>query len=120
MSQVIKEVNVMSVAKVGGLVYALMGFVFGLMFSFFAVLGSAFSEPNDEFSGIIGLVMGVGAVIFMPLFYGFMGFIFGGLTALAYNFIAKTIGGIEVTLENKPEQTYSGNPAYPANPQAPV
>ncbi|MCH7879015.1 MAG: hypothetical protein IH914_06865 [candidate division Zixibacteria bacterium] len=48
MSQVIKEVNVMSCAKVGGLVYALMGLVGGFMFSFFAILGSAAGGPDGE------------------------------------------------------------------------
>lgn len=115
MSQVIKEVNVMSCAKVGGLVYALMGLVGGLMFSFFAILGSAAGGPEDEFGGLIGMAIGVGAVIFLPLFYGFMGFVMGGLTALAYNFIAGFVGGVEVTLENIPEPT---RPVYP--PQVPA
>ncbi len=117
MSQVIKEFNVMSCAKVGGLVYALLGFVGGLMFTFFAVLGSAAGAPDDEFGGLIGLIIGVGAVIFMPIFYGFMGFLFGGLSALAYNFIAGFMGGIEMSLENKPEPSY---PTYPTNTQVPV
>lgn len=120
MSQVIREFNVMSCARVGGLVYALLGFVGGLMFTFFAILGSAASAPEDEFSGMIGLAIGIGAVIFMPLFYGFIGFLFGGLSALAYNFIAGFMGGIEVTLENKPETSYAAHATYPANPQVPA
>lgn len=120
MSQIIKEFNVMSCAKVGGLVYALLGFAGGLMFTFFAVIGSAASAPEDEFSGLIGLAIGIGAVIFMPLFYGFMGFLFGGLSALAYNFIAGFIGGIEVSLENKAEQSYPTRRTYPTNPQVPA
>lgn len=123
MSQIIREFNVMSCAKVGGLVYALLGFVGGLMFTFFAVLGSATSAPEDEFSGLIGLAIGIGTVIFMPLFYGFMGFLFGGLSALAYNFIAGFIGGIEVSLENKAEAPYPPQrtyPTYPTNPQVPA
>ena len=37
--------------------------------------------------------------IFMPVFYGVFGFIFGVISAAIYNLIARWIGGIEVEVE---------------------
>lgn len=47
----------------------------------------------------MGLLFGVGSVIFLPIFYGVLGFVFGLLTALLYNLVARFVGGIEVEVE---------------------
>ena len=47
----------------------------------------------------MGALFGVGAVIFMPLFYGALGFITGIITAALYNLVAGWIGGVELQLE---------------------
>jgi hypothetical protein len=61
-----------------------------------AAVGMASSESSDAFAG---LLFGFGAVIFLPIFYGILGFIFGLIGALLYNGIARLIGGIEIELE---------------------
>ncbi len=38
-------------------------------------------------------------MIFLPLIYGAMGFVFGSLMAFIYNFAAKYVGGIEIEFE---------------------
>jgi hypothetical protein len=37
--------------------------------------------------------------ILAPVFYGVMGFVFGALTAWAYNLVAQRIGGIRLELK---------------------
>jgi hypothetical protein len=45
-------------------------------------------------------MFGVGAIIFLPLFYGVLGLIGGALGAALYNLFAGLFGGIE--LETQP------------------
>jgi len=72
-----------------------MGFVFGLIMSGMAMLGSVASGEASGWS----LIFGVGAVIVLPILYGVMGFIFTLLFAWLYNVCAGWIGGIEIELE---------------------
>ena len=96
----LKSIGVLSCAKVAGLLYGLMGLLFGALFSFFSVLGLAFSSAKgNSGEALLGLVFGVGAVVFLPIFYGVMGFITAAIGAALYNFIARMTGGIELELE---------------------
>ena len=47
----------------------------------------------------LGLLFGVGSIIFMPLFYGLFGFIRTLLMAWLYNVVASRVGGLELDLE---------------------
>ncbi|MCB0178126.1 MAG: hypothetical protein KDI62_07845 [Anaerolineae bacterium] len=95
----IKKVGVFSLGKMMGLLYALLGLILGAMFSCFSLLGSAamISEAGGE--GAIGLIFGLGGIIFFPLIYGLMGFIGGLLVGVLYNVIAGMAGGIEIYTE---------------------
>jgi hypothetical protein len=44
-------------------------------------------------------MMGVGAVVALPVFYGCMGFIAGAVGALFYNLFAGMVGGVELRTE---------------------
>lgn len=59
-------------------------------------MGLANSQASDAFAG---LLFGVGSVIFLPVFYGILGFVSGLIGALLYNGAARLIGGIEIELE---------------------
>ena len=91
---VVKRVNPLSCAKVAGVLYALMGLLFGVFFSLFATLG-AFAAPDEGF-GMLGAVFGIGAVVLMPIFYGCLGFVMTLITAALYNAVAGMVGGIEI------------------------
>jgi hypothetical protein len=39
-------------------------------------------------------------MILMPIFYAVLGFGIGALSAFVYNFAARSIGGVELELEN--------------------
>lgn len=54
---------------------------------------------DGELGALGGLFFGVGAVIFLPLFYGVLGFVAGLISAFAYNVIAGAFGGLELEIE---------------------
>jgi hypothetical protein len=88
----------MSLAKILGGIYAVMGFVFGAIISLFSVLGSA--VLSGQGGGNASLLFGVGSIIILPLMYGLLGFIFGLFTGWLYNVIAKHLGGLEIELQD--------------------
>ena len=97
---VVKRVGPLSLAKITGVVYAAIGLIFGCLFGLVSLMGSAVSQqpPNPVF----GVFLGAGAVIFLPLIYGGLGFLMSLLMAVLYNFVAGHVGGIELELESTP------------------
>ena len=95
---VIRRVNPVSAAKVCGLLYALLGLVIGAFISLFMMMaGSAMSAAAEETGGaIFGMLLGAGAIIAAPIFYGICGFIGGAIGALLYNLVAGWTGGLEI------------------------
>jgi hypothetical protein len=88
---VVRSVAPLSVAKVAGVLYALIGLIFGAVVAL-AALAGAFAGADD--AGIVGSIMGVGAIVVLPLFYGCMGFVTTLIGAWLYNLVAGMIGGI--------------------------
>jgi hypothetical protein len=100
---VVKRVGALSLGKVMGALYALLGLIFGAFFAFFSLLGAAIGAANSESSdALFGLLFGFGSVIFLPLFYGVLGFVFGLIAALLYNGVARLIGSVEIEIEEIP------------------
>jgi hypothetical protein len=96
----LKSVGVLSCAKMAGLLYALMGLIFGALFSFFSLLGMAIGSAQGAAQGaFIALFFGLGAIVILPIFYGAMGFVFVAICAALYNVLARSVGGIELELE---------------------
>jgi Ca2+/Na+ antiporter len=91
----IKSVGVVSVGKIFGAVNAIFGLVAGCIFT----IVTFFLSVTTSQTSFVGMIFGVGAIIFLPIFYGVLGFIFGALFALIYNLVAKWFGGIEINLE---------------------
>jgi|SRR5579863_9250470 hypothetical protein len=92
---IVKSVGVLSVAKIMGLIYACMGLIFAPIFLLIGMIGSFAGQTNSPFAGLFGVV----GAIFMPLFYGVLGFIVGAIGALLYNLFAKLVGGFELELQ---------------------
>lgn len=65
-----------------------------MFFALFSLLGTAVgmasSESSDAFAG---LLFGIGSVIFLPIFYGILSYVFGLIGALLYNGIAPPYRG---------------------------
>lgn len=102
---ILRRVGVLSLGKVFGVLYALMGLIFGAIFALLSLvgagIGAAASGSNEAF---LGAIFGVGAVVFLPIFYGVLGFLGGLLTAALYNLVARIMGGLELELESDAKQ----------------
>ena len=92
----INSVRVLSLAKILGSIYAGLGLIFGIIFAGIALLGMGPMTHGSEAPALLGLLMGGGAVVFLPVAYGLMGFIGGLIVGTIYNFVAKIVGGLEV------------------------
>ena len=91
---ILKKIGVLSLGKIFLVIYGSLGFIFGAIFSFVSVLGIPVGDdPVDA------VVFGAGAIIFLPIFYGLVGFLSGILTAWLYNIAAKQIGGIQLEIK---------------------
>jgi hypothetical protein len=97
---VVKRVKPLSLAKVAGVLYALMGLLMGGLFSLVGLAGAmAMPDTPDATvfpAAVFGAFFGIGAVVFLPIFYGCLGFITSLVGALLYNVVAATIGGVEI------------------------
>ena len=97
---VIRRVGIGSVVKVSGVLYALLGFVMGLCFALFAMVGlGAAAATNDEVPGWLGSIFGIGAIVIFPIMYGVLGVIGGVIMAALYNLVASITGGLEIDVQ---------------------
>ncbi|MGH9839465.1 MAG: hypothetical protein ACREEM_11850 [Blastocatellia bacterium] len=94
---VVKRVGVLSVGKIMGILYALVGLILGALFSLLSLAGAAFGSTSGQ-ENVLAMLFGVGAVVILPLFYGAIGFIGGIIFASLYNLVASYTGGIEVEI----------------------
>lgn len=92
---VIKRINVLKLAIFQGALMAAFGLLAGV---FFLVFGSMFAKLGGG-AGTAGLIGGIGALIFLPILYGIIGFIGGAIGAFIYNLVASIVGGIEIEVE---------------------
>ena len=97
----IEKIGVASAAKIYGLTLGALVFVIGIFYALFltAFTGLFGDEISSFGAGGLGIVM----VIVFPIMYGIMGFIFGALGAVVYNFVASKIGGLEISLSKDDE-----------------
>jgi hypothetical protein len=100
---VVKSVGVLSVGKMFACLYGLLGLIIGGLFSVFAMAGAAVGGRD---AGPAALLFGVGAVIMVPIFYGAIGFIGGIIMAALYNIVAGIAGGIEIELQQTPDDRW--------------
>ena len=94
---IIRRIGPMSIARLSGMLYAVFGLVLGATISLVAMAGGFGSESQGPapFGGIIG----VGAVLVLPICYGLLGFIASLIAAWIYNIAAGVVGGIEVDIQ---------------------
>jgi hypothetical protein len=99
---VLKRVGVWSAAKLSGVLYGSIGLIIGAIFALMSFMGvslppSAYGEsPPPTW---LAPILGVGAIVFLPLLYGVMGVVVGAVSAALFNFFARLAGGLEVELE---------------------
>jgi hypothetical protein len=95
---VISKIGVLSLGKMMGVTYALLGLLVGGVFALISLAGAGIASASDEGAvpAFVSAMFGVGAVIVLPIFYGVMGFISGLIGALIYNVVSGMIGGVEL------------------------
>ena len=94
---IIRRIGPMSVARLSGMLYAVMGLIFGGIISLIAMAGGFGSD--SEGAAAFGGFMGVAAVLVLPICYGLLGFVGTLIAAWLYNVAADVVGGIEVDIQ---------------------
>ena len=97
----LRSVGVLSLAKIYGVIHVAIGVLFGLFFVLIGMVGLA-AAPGQQKMGMVGILI---IAALSPFIYGAMGFVIGALGALFYNWIASSIGGVEMDLEAIPSGT---------------
>ena len=91
----VKKIRAVSLGKMLGVMYGIMGLIFGGLITIFAILGSSLFTSEKDFGGIF---FGIGAIILLPVIYGVLGFILGVIFGWIYNVAARWTGGLEVDI----------------------
>lgn len=94
----IKSFGILSVAKISGTIYCVLGLILGLLFALISVLSMAAPTDGGMAAAGLGSVALLIFAIVIAVVYGAVGFIFGGLLAWLYNVVACRIGGIEMEI----------------------
>jgi hypothetical protein len=94
---VIKRIAPLSCAKIAGTLYAVLGLFIGAIFSLIATVGG-FGSNNPGIPGL-GAMIGVGAIVAAPIFYGCLGFVGALIGTWLYNLVAGMVGGIELEVQ---------------------
>jgi hypothetical protein len=93
---IIKSVRVLSLGKILGSIYCGLGLIFGIILAGVSLIGlSPLADGAGAPPAVAGILLGGGAVIALPLLYGFFGLVAGLLVGTIYNFVAKIVGGLE-------------------------
>lgn len=93
---IIRRVGVWSVSRMYGAMSAVFGLIAGLLVACFALIGAGVANQNPDVPSFLGPLFGVGAVIFLPIFYGVLGLVAGAIGGAIYNVFAGMVGGIEI------------------------
>jgi len=94
---IVRRIAPLSVAKIAAMIYAVLGLVFGAVFSLIALAGALASDlPRG---GGFGAMLAAGGIVLFPIFYGAMGFVVTLVGAWLYNVAAGVVGGIEIEVE---------------------
>ncbi len=99
---VIKRVSPLSVAKIAGLLYAVIGLFIGGMISLAMLIarGAATATGDREAQfGFLAPIFGISAIVIMPILYGCIGAVFALIGAAIYNVAAGWVGGVEVDVQ---------------------
>ena len=98
---VLKRVGVWSAAKLLGVLYAASGLLVGGLFALLSLVGTNWVPEYTHGAPPewLGPMLGVGAVVVLPIFYGLLGLVGGAIGAALFNFVARMVGGLELELE---------------------
>jgi hypothetical protein len=93
---IINRVGPLSVAKIAGTLYAILGLIFGAIISLLAMAGALAVNSEEAGAAAFGAIFGVGAVVLLPILYGGFGFVMTLLMAALFNMTARLVGGVQI------------------------
>ena len=97
---IVRRIGAWSVGRVYGAMMATLGLFFGGCIALFSLVGAGIAGANNpDIPSWMGAVLGVGAVIVLPLFYGVLGLVMGAVMAALYNIFAGMVGGIDLDVQ---------------------
>lgn len=112
----VKRVGILSCAKIYAVTLAAFGLIFGVIYGLvFMIVGGAMMAGGGRDASGAGagsIVVGLLAMIGIPLFYGVLGFIAGLIGGVVYNVAAGFVGGLEFELEPVADE-YAAPPPPP-------
>ena len=92
----IKSFGVLQTAKFAAVLYFILFAIFMIPFGLFAMPTRFAGHDARSTSEIILRIL---FILFMPVIYALISFVFVAIGCLVYNVIAKHIGGIEIEIE---------------------
>lgn len=98
---VLRSVGVLSMGKLLGAMYAIIGLIVGAILSLVSLLAGVANLNQGAPHPLPFMVGGIAAIILLPIFYGIVGFIGGVISAAVYNLVAGLVGGIEMDFERR-------------------
>ena len=124
----LQSIGVWSFVKVAFFVNLVIGFLFGIPAAFLAGLMSAVMKQMGQFSGSSfsqeNVSFGV-LIVVLPVVYSlssaFFGTLFGAIAVVAYNLIARLLGGLELNLVDVTQQVAptAPSPVFAQTPPPP-
>jgi hypothetical protein len=98
----LKQIDPVPAGKMLGALYGLMALVMvPFMLGFMALGSMAARQQGGDNAPALPLMfgMGIGFMIFLPVIYALMGFVFGVIGAWVYNLVARWLGGFAFVFE---------------------
>ncbi len=89
----ISRIGVLSLGKIWGSIYAILGLLISLFFMVLILIG--FSKNMG------GASMEIITLLLVPLLYGILGVVTGVVFALLFNVVAGLLGGLEIEVEKE-------------------
>lgn len=87
----LKSVDPMSLGKMLAVIYAVIGFIMGLVSAAFAPFMAMWNPMGAAAFGLL-------AIIIFPVLFAVIGLLMGIIVAFVYNAVAKRFGGIKLDL----------------------
>lgn len=93
----LRNIGILSCGKMGGAVGAGLGLALGGFFTLLSLVATVLQNFTSQVSPQES-VFKAGAVVFLPVVYGVMGFAVGIVSAFSYNLASGRLGGIELDI----------------------
>jgi hypothetical protein len=93
----IKRIGILSSGLMTGAMYVFIALVLATVMLVMTILGIEIKGDADAL--VLGVGFSIFLLVFLPIIYGILGFIFGVIMAAVYNVAARMTGGIQLNLD---------------------